>query len=238
MLAGLEVPIGSRYRWERPGHKTRNGRRKAVAEVRVLIAASISRPPGRIDGQVHQIRQSLDLLRAGRRAARQLPERAEIDWLATAGRRYESRNLKCVCSSSVLSWMYCAMSESSFDTAAVYAGLPLPPGTSGPGCRPARCTAARDRSRGSPPRQGTAGSPRLRWAAGSVPAPAGRWRRCWPRGLPLRPRQGTIDDCSGVPDSASPLTGSAKRMLCSLFDSVFVVDRQLVARRRQRRRCD
>src|SRR6266436_83289 len=39
-------------------------------------------------------------------------------------------NVKCVSSSSVLSWMYCDMSESSSSSAATYAGLPLPPGTS------------------------------------------------------------------------------------------------------------
>src|ERR1019366_3369130 len=39
-------------------------------------------------------------------------------------------NVKCVNSSSVLSWMYCAMSESSTARAAVYALFPLPPGTS------------------------------------------------------------------------------------------------------------
>src|SRR5437764_587649 len=39
-------------------------------------------------------------------------------------------NVKWVNSSSVLSWMYCAMSESSIASALVYAVLPLPPGTS------------------------------------------------------------------------------------------------------------
>src|SRR5207248_3154238 len=39
-------------------------------------------------------------------------------------------NVKWVNSSSVLSWMYCDMSESSTASALVYALLPVPPGTS------------------------------------------------------------------------------------------------------------
>src|SRR5215469_4922136 len=44
--------------------------------------------------------------------------------------RYALRKVKCVISSSVLSWMYWGKSLSSISSAVVYAGIPVPPDTS------------------------------------------------------------------------------------------------------------
>ena len=78
VVGGREVIIGSRNRGKLPGEQVGNGLRERVAEVRVLSVAAVPRPPTGVHGQLHQVGEPLDLLRAGRLAARQGAERLEI----------------------------------------------------------------------------------------------------------------------------------------------------------------
>src|SRR6266581_3770714 len=57
----------------------RNRLIKRVAEIRILVGAAVSRPPGCVDAQLHQVGQTPDLLRAGGLAAWQRTELIEID---------------------------------------------------------------------------------------------------------------------------------------------------------------
>ena len=54
-----------------------------VAEVGVFGVAAVARPPARIDGQLHQVGEPPDLLRAGGFAARQRGEFFEVDRVGT-----------------------------------------------------------------------------------------------------------------------------------------------------------
>src|SRR5712691_11387988 len=59
--------------------KARGGLREGVAEVRVLRVAAVARPEARVDGQLHQVGETSDLLRAGRLAAGQGAELVQVD---------------------------------------------------------------------------------------------------------------------------------------------------------------
>jgi hypothetical protein len=56
-----------------------DGLRQGVAEVGVLRVAAVARPEARVDGQLHQVGQTPDLLRAGGRAAGQGAEPVQVD---------------------------------------------------------------------------------------------------------------------------------------------------------------
>ena len=59
--------------------EVRDGLRKGVAEVGVLRIAAVARPEAGVDGQLHQVGEPSDLLRAGRLAARQGAELVQVD---------------------------------------------------------------------------------------------------------------------------------------------------------------
>src|SRR5256886_14955230 len=62
-----------------PNRQSWDGLREGVAEVGVLRVAAVARPEAGVDGQLHQVREASDLLRAGGLAARQLAELVQVD---------------------------------------------------------------------------------------------------------------------------------------------------------------
>jgi hypothetical protein len=64
-----------------PGGEAWDGIREDVAEVLVQRVAAVARPEARVDGQLHQVGQPSDLLRAGRLATRQGAELVQVDRL-------------------------------------------------------------------------------------------------------------------------------------------------------------
>src|SRR2546423_7326945 len=84
VVVRLEVRVAARDRRERSFAQAGDRLREGVAEVRVLVVAAIARPPGRVDGELHQVRETPDLLRTRSFAARQYPEPVEVDPLGAA----------------------------------------------------------------------------------------------------------------------------------------------------------
>jgi hypothetical protein len=63
-----------------PDSQGRDNVGKRRTKIRVPTTA-VPRPPARVDRQLHQIRETADLIGAGRLTARQRPERVQIDRL-------------------------------------------------------------------------------------------------------------------------------------------------------------
>src|SRR5450759_5124806 len=78
-----QVFVASRNGRELAVGEAGNRRRERVSEVRVLRPAPIARPITRVDGQLHEICQTADLLRSGGFAAGQRAELIQIDGLRT-----------------------------------------------------------------------------------------------------------------------------------------------------------
>jgi hypothetical protein len=79
-----QVGVGPGDRRELAAQEPGNGRRERVAEVRVLGAAAVARPPRGVDRERHQVGEPLDLLGARRGAALKRAEPPQIDWLTAA----------------------------------------------------------------------------------------------------------------------------------------------------------
>src|SRR5205085_5137276 len=79
-----EVCVGSRDGGELAREQSRHGLRKRVAEVGILRAAAVARPPARVYGEAHQVGETLDLLGAGSGAAGQSSEPLQVDWFTAA----------------------------------------------------------------------------------------------------------------------------------------------------------
>ena len=77
-----EVGVGAGDRRMLPGSEAWDGLREGVAEVGVLRVAAVARPEAGVDGQLHQVGEPSDLLRAGRLAARQGAELVQVDGVA------------------------------------------------------------------------------------------------------------------------------------------------------------
>ena len=76
---GVEVGVGARDRRVLAGGEVWDGLRERVAEVGVLRVAAVARPEAGVDGELHQVGEPTDLLRAGRLAARQGAELVQVD---------------------------------------------------------------------------------------------------------------------------------------------------------------
>ena len=99
--------------------QARDSLRQGVAEVGVLRVAAVGGPPPGVDGELHQVGEPPDLLRAGRLTAGQGAELVQVDGVRAVFSRKALMKVKWLNSSSVLSWMYWFMSSSSTATASV-----------------------------------------------------------------------------------------------------------------------
>jgi hypothetical protein len=75
-----QVGVASGNCWKLSGEQTGHGLRKyeGAIKIRVVRAAPVSGPPARIDRELHEVRESPNLLGAGRFAARQSAELVQI----------------------------------------------------------------------------------------------------------------------------------------------------------------
>ena len=73
-----KIGIGSWNRWELPRYQTGNGLREGIAKIRVFVITPVAGPPTGVHAELHEVGKPADLLRAGRRAARQRAKPVQI----------------------------------------------------------------------------------------------------------------------------------------------------------------